>query len=279
MRRLLFALAVLFALAPVDAAHAQRDAQGSQDHPMVSRFPGFYISEYTEQDFGTYEFELGEKSQKVEGKYWRIDYWIRKGQKIPGPVQIARNYANLFTQRGGKKLADNVDAGGGSMTARMAYEGRTIWLECYVSNAGETYTLTIVEEGGMEQKVEFTAAELAKALREQGSVAIHGILFDTGKATIKPQSEAILAEIGTLLQKDKRLELEIQGHTDNVGAKPANLKLSRDRAAAVRDYLVDKFDVAAERLGTAGFGDERPVAPNTSDDGRAQNRRVELVRK
>jgi len=74
------------------------------------------------------------------------------------------------------------------------------------------------------------------------------------------------------------LKLEIQGHTDNVGAKDANLKLSRDRADSVKAYLV-KGGVVASRLTTAGFGDAQPVADNGTEEGRAQNRRVVLVKK
>jgi len=89
----------------------------------------------------------------------------------------------------------------------------------------------------------------------------------------------VLGEIATLLNTDASLTLEIQGHTDNVGAPAANLKLSQDRALAVKDYVVTKGGIAAARLTTAGFGDTKPVAPNTTDEGRAQNRRVELVKK
>ena len=78
---------------------------------------------------------------------------------------------------------------------------------------------------------------------------------------------------------DAELKLEIQGHTDNVGAAAANLKLSQDRAAAVKAYLVQTFGVAADRLTTAGLGDTKPIADNATDAGRAQNRRVELVEK
>ena len=148
-----------------------------------------------------------------------------------------------------------------------------------MSSAGDSYDLTVVEEAGMEQKVEFTAMELAKALNDTGSVALHNVLFDTGKATLKPESAAALAPVGELLKNDAALKLEIQGHTDNVGQTAANLKLSQDRAAAVKTYLTQTFGIAAARLTTAGFGDTKPVAPNTAEAGRAQNRRVELVKK
>ena len=85
--------------------------------------------------------------------------------------------------------------------------------------------------------------------------------------------------MGELLKSEAGLKLEIQGHTDNVGAPATNLKLSQDRAAAVKAYLVQTFGIAADRLTTSGFGDTKPVGSNTTDDGRAKNRRVELVKK
>jgi OmpA-OmpF porin, OOP family len=172
-----------------------------------------------------------------------------------------------------------MDSSGGTTVAQMPLEGKTLFLEIKISNYGEVYELYVVEEAAMEQKVEFTAMELAKALNDNGSVALHDILFDTGKATLKPESAAALAPVGELLKGDAALTLEIQGHTDNVGQAAANLKLSQDRAAAVKSYLVATFGIPAARLTTSGFGDTKPVAPNTAESGRARNRRVELVKK
>jgi outer membrane protein OmpA-like peptidoglycan-associated protein len=271
-------LLMVLALAVPVAAHAQDDAEGSKDHPMFSRMPGYYIEEYDAQDFSTFELDT-DPPKTVEGKYWKIEYWVKEGARKAGPVQIARNYTDLVVKRGGKKILDDVDASGGSAAAQMPMNGRNLWLQVQVSNSGEVYTLTVVEEAAMEQKVEFTAAELANALASTGSVALHNILFDTGKATIKPESAAALAPVGELLKSDPSLKLEIQGHTDNVGTAAANLKLSQDRAAAVKTYLVQTFAIQATRLTSTGFGDTKPVAPNTTDEGKAQNRRVELVKK
>jgi outer membrane protein OmpA-like peptidoglycan-associated protein len=277
--RFLLAASIVLSCAPA-LALAQDDADGGKDHPMVSRFPGYYISGYDAQDFSTYEFTLpGDRTQKVEGRYWQIDYELKDGAKKGGPVEIGRNYANVFTKRGGSTLEDDLDAGGGRLTARMPAGGKNIWLEVNVSNGGEVFTLTIVEEAGMAQQVEFTSMELARILHEKGSVALRGIRFDTSQATIKPESEATLAPIGEMLKTNVSMRLEIQGHTDNVGTPASNQKLSEARAAAVRSYLVSTFSIAADRLSAAGFGDTKPVADNKTEEGRAQNRRVELVKK
>jgi outer membrane protein OmpA-like peptidoglycan-associated protein len=280
MRRLFLSLACLAVFLVAAPALAQDDEANSKDHPMVSRFPGYYIYNYDAQDFGAFDFYTAEETTKhVEGRYWKIEYQLKENAKKGGPIEIGRNYVNLFTNRGGVKLVDNMSSGGGTMVVRMPAGGKNIWLQVEITNSGELYTLTIVEEAGMEQKVEFTAMDLAKALNEKGSVAIHGILFDTGKATIKPESAAAMAPIGELLKSTPALKLEIQGHTDNVGAAAANLKLSQDRAAAVKAYVVSTFGIAADRLTTAGFGDTKPVGDNKTDAGRAANRRVELVKK
>ena len=275
MRLWLIAAAVCLCATP--ALAQDKDADGSKDHPMFSRMPGYYIEEYDAQDFSSIELDT-EPPRKVEGRYWKISYWLKEGARKVGPVQIARNYTDLMIRRGGKKLFDNVDASGGTTVAQMPVQGKSIYLQVYVSNTGDVYDLTVVEEAVMEQKVEFTAMELAKALNDTGSVALHNILFDTGKATLKAESAAALAPVGELLKSDPALKVEIQGHTDNVGQAAANLRLSQDRATAVKAYLVQTFSIPAARLTTAGFGDTKPVAPNT-EAGRAQNRRVELVKK
>jgi outer membrane protein OmpA-like peptidoglycan-associated protein len=130
----------------------------------------------------------------------------------------------------------------------------------------------------MEQKVELSADEMGKALAASGRIALYGILFDTGKDAIKPESEKVLGEIAALLARDKALTLRIEGHTDNVGKPADNLALSKRRAEAVKRWLVGK-GVADARLEAAGLGDTKPVAPNGTDEGRAKNRRVELARK
>jgi len=273
----LWLMAAVVCLCAVPALAQDKDADGSKDHPMFSRMPGYYIEEYDAQDFSSVELDT-DPPRKVEGRYWKITYWLKEGARKAGPVQIARNYTDLMVKRGGKKLVEDVDAGGGATIAQMPINGKNVYLQVYVSNAGDIYDLTVVEEAGMEQNVEFTAMELAKALNDTGSVALHNILFDTGKATLKPESAAALAPVGELLKSDTALKLQIQGHTDNVGQPAANLKLSQDRAAAVRAYLVQTLGIPAARLTTAGFGDTKPVAPNTAEAGRAQNRRVELVK-
>jgi outer membrane protein OmpA-like peptidoglycan-associated protein len=108
-------------------------------------------------------------------------------------------------------------------------------------------------------------------------VEVPGILFDTGKATLRPESDAALAECAKLLAQSPALKVYVVGHTDNQGGLASNLALSAARADAVVKALVGRFKVAAARLAPYGAGPYAPVAANTTDDGRARNRRVELV--
>ena len=274
------ALALAALLAVPGAAFAQEDAEGAKDHPLLARMAGYAISNAEVQDFAAHDFTTTGDAKKVEGRYWRIDYALKDGAKNPGPLSIARNYSNALVAKKGRRIYEEVSPGGGTATSSMPLgDGRTLWVELSISNSGEMYSLTVVEEAAMEQQIEITAGWLAEQLAKTGSVALEGITFDTAKAIIRTDSKPVLDQIGALLQNDAALRLEIQGHTDNVGAPTTNLALSQQRAEAVKKYLVDTHGIAAARLTTAGFGDTKPVAGNSTDEGRAKNRRVELHKK
>jgi OmpA-OmpF porin, OOP family len=120
--------------------------------------------------------------------------------------------------------------------------------------------------------------KLYDALAEKGRVATQGIYFDTGSDRIRPESSGTLKEIGTMLKEHPELKLTIEGHTDSVGSAPANQTLSEKRAAAVRQTLIDTYQVDAARLQAKGLGSTNPAASNDTPEGRQQNRRVELVK-
>lgn len=139
-------------------------------------------------------------------------------------------------------------------------------------------TVIYVKPKAMEANMEtLEASAMAKAMSETGRVAIYGILFDTASATIKPESKRSLEQIAALLKKDAKLTLHLVGHTDGQGKLEANFNLSKRRAEAVKAALVKDYAIAAARLTANGVASLAPVAPNTSEEGRAKNRRVELV--
>ncbi|MGE0552105.1 MAG: OmpA family protein [Gemmatimonadales bacterium] len=119
---------------------------------------------------------------------------------------------------------------------------------------------------------------LYDALAANGRWATQGILFETGKSDLRPESRPVLKEIASTLTEHADLSVLIEGHTDNVGSPASNLALSEARAAAVKAALVADFAIAPERITTKGLGDTKPAVPNTTAEGRAQNRRVEIVK-
>ncbi|MBK6733938.1 MAG: OmpA family protein [bacterium] len=138
------------------------------------------------------------------------------------------------------------------------------------------------ENTGISRIGTFRYAEGGKSLREQldesGRIVTHGILFDSGSDRIKAESYKTLTDIGTMLGEDASLRLSIEGHTDADGADDANLKLSQARAAAVRAYLGEKHGIDGGRLETKGLGEGKPIDTNDTPEGKANNRRVELVK-
>lgn len=119
---------------------------------------------------------------------------------------------------------------------------------------------------------------LYDALAAKGRWVTQGILFATGKADVQPESRPVLKEIASTLKQHADLKILIEGHTDNVGTPASNLTLSDARAAAVKATLVADFGVDGSRITTKGLGDTKPSVPNTTAAGRAQNRRVEVVK-
>ena len=130
----------------------------------------------------------------------------------------------------------------------------------------------------MAQDIVGNADVFSNDIRTTGHAAVYGILFDTGKSEIKPESALAVGEVAKLLKADPGLKVFVVGHTDTVGSVDANLKLSQGRAEAVLQALVRTHGIAAARLKSFGNGPFAPVASNDSEEGRAKNRRVELVK-
>ncbi len=255
------------------------DATDVKDHPDVPRFPGAVIQGGVSHDFDAHEFpdEKGGTFTK-EGASWEIQYAFKAGAKIPGPLEVFKNYENAFKKKGGSALVKQISAGGGDGVLRMPLGGKAErWLHIVINNGGEQIFLFIIDEKAMVQQVEVTASEMAEALKRDGRIALRGILFDTGKDTLKAESNAVLAQIVALLEADATLKISIDGHTDDVGNAKANLTLSKKRSESVKRFLTSK-GINAARLKSEGFGDAKPVSPNATEEGRAQNRRVELVK-
>jgi outer membrane protein OmpA-like peptidoglycan-associated protein len=257
---------------------AQEDAENCKDHPMFTRMANFYIEHCKEEKFDAVDFrdEKGKKI-KVEGKLYKIDYHIKEGFTPPSALQVLRNYENAIKKIGGTKVYQEESY---EIWLKLDKKGKTFW--AYVDSwhgggKGESYGLTIVEKETMAQEVMADAKSLMSDIQATGHASVYGIYFDFDKADIKPESEPTIKEIAKLLQGNKGLKLYVVGHTDNVGGINYNLKLSKARADAVVKELVNKYKISSERLKAHGVGPLAPVASNKTEDGRAKNRRVELV--
>ena len=123
-----------------------------------------------------------------------------------------------------------------------------------------------------------SASPMEDALAQKKPVEVYGIYFDFNSDVIKPQSGIVLKQIAGILQKNPGWKLDVSGHTDNIGDDGFNMGLSQRRAAAVKNALVTQYKIAPDRLSTAGYGASRPIADNSTIEGRARNRRVELQR-
>ena len=270
--------ALIGAVALFSVAMAAALQETPKDHPSIPAFPGYTAVGAVAHDFGAFDFGVGgEQTKHLEGKTWSIEYAIGEGKKAAGPIELLRNYANAFKAHGGKIVTQQMSQGGGDATLSMPNGNGETWLHLGVNNDGEQYTLEIVETAPMEQKITISADEMTAQLAASGRIALYGIHFATSKAEITPDSAAVLDEVSKLLKNDSGLKLTIEGHTDNVGQKAANLDLSKRRAAAVKAALGER-GIAAARLAADGFGDTKPVGDNKTEDGRAKNRRVELVK-
>jgi OOP family OmpA-OmpF porin len=138
--------------------------------------------------------------------------------------------------------------------------------------------LVVVTADVMEKKMAFVNADdMKQAIHDSGKVAVYGLYFDTDKDAVKAESQPTLAEIAKLLKSEPALRLHVVGHTDNQGKPDYNLDLSRRRAASVVAELTTKYGIPAARLDAFGCGIYSPVASNEAEEGRAKNRRVELV--
>jgi len=278
MKKLFVVVISLILLLPVkvQSQGTQQDIKGSKDHPMISRMPDFWISEYKVTEYDSYKFIGADKKPvEIEGQKYSMVYRIKTGSADPGVLKIIRNVQNALKQIGGKVIMD--DSFSKSSTILVQKDGKETWLEVRVYS-GILYRITIVEREIMEQEIVADANAMGNDINNTGHVSLYGIFFDSGKSDLKPESDSAIVQISKLLINNAALKLYVVGHTDNVGNIDANMKLSNDRANEVVKTLVANYGIAADRLKSYGVASLAPVASNDTEEGRAKNRRVELVK-
>lgn len=295
-------LIMVLAGAPLMATAQARDARGSSDHPVLTRYPGSHIQTYKQVDFDRYPLALGvenhapAKIQQIEGRVTKIGYVNPTGRSA---FEIYRNYEDALMKAGFENLwsceaaacgrtmnwnaLNGLAASGGPneiryLVVRGKVGNQVVTVAIAVNTTGTT--VHIVETKAMDTGlVSASAAEMAAGIERDGHISIYNIHFDTGRADLRPESKAALDEVARLLRERPTLELLVVGHTDATGGFDMNMKLSADRAAAVVRALTSNYGIAASRLSAHGAGPLAPVASNHSEDGRAKNRRVDLVQR
>lgn len=286
-------------------------AAGIDEKALLSPYPGSKLISEKVTEFDDYELVVGgidskrgacEKKQKLEGRVARFYYENPKGRSH---AEIFANYRDAVKKAGfqtiftckeegcyldGKPSNRNAFCGERSIAPGMLPSAGTRYLAARLPRKdGDVYLAVHVYEHftdlhyatvkPMETSlVKVDAKALKDGIQADGHVAIYGIDFDTGKADLKPGSASAIAEIVKLLKADPGLKLHVVGHTDAVGALDGNIALSKRRAESVVKELTTKQGIAAARLRPYGVGPLVPLATNDTNEGRAKNRRVDLVK-
>jgi outer membrane protein OmpA-like peptidoglycan-associated protein len=266
--------AVVFLIASGLVSAAEPDKKGCADHPLFpTRMPGYNLADCDTKDFEAFNFETGKREKtSVEGRRTKLTYRVADRSKEPGGLAVVRNYENAIKSVQGTVLFIDKDR---VMNGKIMKDGKEIWAQ--VEKGNGVIWLTVVEKAGMAQDIVANADAFGNDIKSTGHAAVYGIYFDTGKSEVKSESQAALQEVAKLLSGDPNLKLFVVGHTDSVGQLEANMKLSQARAEAVVQALTKSHGVAASRLRAQGAGPIAPVATNRTEEGRAKNRRVELV--
>lgn len=254
------------------------------------------------------------KSQIVEGSLISIAYAAPKGKSA---LEVYRNYEQTLADAGFKSSfkceaescggynfaatitdpinnamggdlfnlrIDLLDATNGDVRALTAHLDRpngpidVVLLVSQDSGRQPGVLLQIVEGRAMDSdQVNIDANAMSDGLASSGHIALYGIEFDTERATLKPHSDETLAQMAKMLTDHPGRKVYVVGHTDSSGSLKHNIDLSQARAASVVQVLTTKYKIPADRLSPKGLGPFAPVASNADTDGRAKNRRVELV--
>ena len=288
MRKFFLICIIGFSLLPLMVmAEDSEESESPQykDTPYFSGMPNYSICDSKDFEFDYYNFYNGKGCTRVEGKKFYRIYTLKENAKQASILQILQNYANAVKKMGGIVVFQGLCEGEGSecaqhsdydmMIGKVLKDNSELWVEVIAYNEGDDYELTIVVKETMKQDI--TANDMLDSLNAKGYVALY-INFDTGKSTIKPESKPIIDQIVQLLKSNPELNLSVEGHTDNVGNPESNKKLSLERAKSVINAIVSQ-GIDSKRLTAVGHGQEKPIADNNTEEGRARNRRVELIKK
>lgn len=332
MKTKLYAFFVLSLFTSHQAVIAQSgDIEGSEDHPLLTRYPGSIITDYSTERFFSYDLATGPitgyrtigERQTVAGQLYRIYYEIPSSPEEVSAEEVYLDYQRAFREAnvttlaegfyrrgssntmvgssgwigvalapqplGGSSPANKLRAGTSTsgnlfaLVGQIVRPGSTVYIAIYGERHSDEvigYLVDIIEVAEAETgQVSLSPDYLASTLAEQGSVSIYGLDFDFDSAVLQASSEPVLEQIAAFLKANADIDLYVVGHTDMQGTYAYNMDLSQRRATAVISALVDRYDIAEDRLIPHGVGFLAPQASNENEDGRAKNRRVELVKR
>ncbi len=269
MKKLTISLtAILFSCITVFA----QDVEGCTDHPLFTRMKGFSITECSKNFNKLDTYNAAGEDISFEGYLTYIDYTFNtETGQMPSNFQIIKNYQDAIISKGGKKIYTDDKYG--------CFELKSNGKECKIMLRdfynGTNFKLYVLEMEAMNQEI--TANTILDALNKDGYIAL-SILFETAKYKIQKESLPIVQQIFELMKNNLTLKISIEGHTDNVGDAVSNKTLSNNRAKAIFDALVSN-GIDKTRMSFVGWGQEKPIADNRTDDGKTKNRRVEIVKK
>jgi OOP family OmpA-OmpF porin len=279
-------------------------AANLKDHPAVTAYPGSVLTRRDEDGFRPYTIVVGVnpdgktdetafKTLAPSGNVTRLAY---ENAKDRSALEIFTNYKEGLANGGYDILFSCTAADCGppyaisrwNRVTGLRYTGRDMGYLAAHGKKGDKEIYVVVVVAKVRHQVEVievaamekglvTADVIAKGLINEGRVVLTGIFFDVDKAVIKPESEPALREIAAFLNASAEVKAFITGHTDSSGSFDHNMKLSRDRAAAVVKALVSDHGIAASRMAAHGVGPLSPLQSNNTEEGRAENRRVEMV--
>ncbi|WP_020207558.1 OmpA family protein [Gilvimarinus chinensis] len=296
---------------------SKKEDDSGQDHPLISRYQGSAITHYFQTEFAEVRLATGvvDENDKVphlnlKGKSTLIGYAASKDQST---LQVFENYLDALKKSGfeilfqcehrscGDEQIQHLWSGSSQsgrfgnaittstyanddyrmLTAKKEIGNKEVYLSVYIYKGGAIDEVEIVHDiveptQMTTDRVSINTEYLEDSLAREGKVVLHGLNFDTGKAELLSSSQQALDVIVAYLESAPEQQFYVVGHTDTRGDHALNMQLSKDRAESIRGALVEQ-GVTADRLMAAGVGAMAPVSTNGSDDGRAKNRRVELV--
>ena len=273
------------------------------DHPLIARYPGALDFRNTTTDYeevafptaGTNNF-MNPVTKPIKGDVYRASYWVKKASSL----KVIENYKSALTVAGFTVDAECTPATCTNTHATTALEDLIAQEKYFNARLPYLYTasrdgmyvavftnqkldrsyakIMIVETVDLEDNLmTVNAGEIERQITESGKALIYGVHFDTGKASIRPDSKAALDAIGEFLVANPTMNFYVVGHTDDTGELRGNIGLSSDRAAAVTSVMASDYGIDKSRLHAEGVGPFAPEDTNRTSKGKSKNRRVELV--